>query len=67
MERTAVEPEAPQAALHAPTVAEAFVRTARANADRVAIRTRGGEREITWGQYKDLVDGFALSLRKLGL
>jgi long-chain acyl-CoA synthetase len=67
MERTAVKPEAAQPALHAPTVTEAFVRTAQANSDRVALRTRGGEHEITWGEYRQLVDRFALALRKLGL
>ena len=27
-----------------------------ANPDRVALRTRGGEREITWGEYGEQVD-----------
>ena len=67
MERTAVKPQAAEPALHAPTVAIAFARTAQANADRVALRTRGGEREITWGEYQDLAVRFALALRKLGL
>ena len=34
-----------------------------ANPDRVALRTRGGEREITWSEYGELVDRFALGLR----
>jgi long-chain acyl-CoA synthetase len=67
MEGTALETEAGQSALEAPTVAEAFVRTVRANPGRVALRTRGGEREITWGGYGQLVDRFALGLRALGL
>jgi long-chain acyl-CoA synthetase len=67
MEGTALETEAGLSALEAPTVAEAFVRTVRAHPDRVALRTRGGEREYTWGEYGELVDRFALGLRALGL
>ena len=51
----------------AATVAEAFMCTARLNPDRVALRTRGGEREITWREYEEQVDRFALGLRDLGL
>jgi long-chain acyl-CoA synthetase len=67
MERTVLDTEPGGSALDAPTVAEAFARTARAQADRVALRTRGGEREISWGEYRDLVDRFALALQGLGL
>ena len=35
--------------------------------DRVALRTRGGEQEITWGEYGERVDRFALGLKGLGL
>jgi long-chain acyl-CoA synthetase len=51
----------------AATVAEAFASTARLNPDRVALRTRGGEREIPWREYAEMVDRFALGLRELGL
>jgi long-chain acyl-CoA synthetase len=67
MERTVLESQAEQSALNAPTITEAFVRTVRAVPDRVALRTRGGEREITWGEYGELVDKCALGLRTLGL
>jgi long-subunit acyl-CoA synthetase (AMP-forming) len=67
MERTAVETGAAESALHAPTVAEAFIRTTRANPERIALRTRGGEREISWGEYRELVDRLALGFRGLGL
>src|SRR5438105_289499 len=67
MEGTALEIAAGQSALDAATIAEAFVRTVRAHPGRVALRTRGGEREITWGEYGRLVDRFALGLRALGL
>src|SRR6188472_3988386 len=67
MERTVLETEAGASALNAPTITEAFVRTVRAVPDRVALRTRGGEREITWGEYGELVDRCALGLRSLGL
>jgi long-chain acyl-CoA synthetase len=68
MERTVLDKqEAGGDPKSAPTVAEAFVRTARANPGRVALRTRGGEREISWGEYGRLVDRFALGLKGLGL
>jgi long-subunit acyl-CoA synthetase (AMP-forming) len=51
----------------AATVAEAFASTARLNPDRVALRTRGGEREISWREYGEQVDRCALGLRELGL
>jgi long-chain acyl-CoA synthetase len=64
MERATVEKKR---GLDASTVAQAFSYTARLHPDRVAIRTRGGEREITWGEYAEQVDRFALGLRELGL
>jgi long-chain acyl-CoA synthetase len=48
-------------------MAAAFELTAAANADRVALRTRGGEHELTWHDYADQVDSVALGLRELGL
>jgi long-subunit acyl-CoA synthetase (AMP-forming) len=67
MERTVIDTRREDSALAAPTVAEAFVRTVRAVPDRVALRTRGGAREITWREYGELVDRLALGLRGLGL
>src|SRR4051794_23326507 len=67
MERTVLDTPRDGSALDAPTVAEAFVRTAAAYPDRVALRTRGGEREITWAEYGDLAERLALGLRALGL
>jgi long-chain acyl-CoA synthetase len=67
MERTVLDTQRGDDALAAPTVAEAFARTVRANPDRVALRTRGGEREITWSEYGELVDRLATGLRALGL
>jgi long-chain acyl-CoA synthetase len=64
-QRQAGDPK--QGAKAAPTVAEAFARTARANPDRVALRTRAGETEITWGDYAERVSRFALGLMGLGL
>ena len=51
----------------AATVAEAFACTVRLNPERVALRTRGGEEEISWGEYGEQVDRFALGLRQVGL
>ncbi len=67
MERTVLDTQRDTSALAAPTVAEAFARQVRTNPDRIALRTRGGEREITWGEYGDVVDRLALGLRGLGL
>ena len=64
MERATVETKK---GLDAATVAQAFAYTARLHPDRVAIRTRGGELEITWGQYGERVDRLGLGLRELGL
>jgi long-chain acyl-CoA synthetase len=64
MERATVETKK---GLDAATVAEAFAHTARLHPDRVAIRTRRGEREISWGEYGEQVDRVALGLRGLGL
>ena len=61
MERTVLEPEA--AAIRACTRRPSrrrSCRTVRGEPERVALRTRGGEREITWGEYGELVDSFAL-------
>ena len=48
MERSVLETKRGESAREAPTVAIAFARTVQASPDRVALRTRGGEREITW-------------------
>jgi len=51
----------------AKTFVEAFHRTAREHAGAVAFRTRGGERELTWGQLRERVDKVAGGLAALGL
>jgi long-chain acyl-CoA synthetase len=67
MERSVLETKRGESAKDAPTVAIAFARTVQARPDRVALRTRGGEREITWAEYGQMVDRVALGLRALGL
>jgi long-chain acyl-CoA synthetase len=64
MERATVDTKK---GLDAATVAQAFAYSARLNPDRIAIRTRGGQQEITWAQYGEQVDRFALGLQELGL
>jgi long-subunit acyl-CoA synthetase (AMP-forming) len=64
MQRAAVVTEPSKRGLRAPTVALAFTQTVRAAGDRIALRTRGGEREITWAEYGEQVDRFALGLRE---
>ena len=52
-------------ALDATTLAEAFQLTASEHPDRVALRTKGDEFTITWGEYRDRV--IAAGLAALGL
>ena len=67
MERATVDKTAGPKGVEGSTVAEAFELTASGNPDRVALRTRGGQSEITWGEYLGQVDRVALGLRGLGV
>jgi long-chain acyl-CoA synthetase len=67
VERGTVNKAATPPALGAATIAEAFAITVREDGDRVALRTRGGELELTWGEYGSRVDRLALGLRALGV
>jgi long-subunit acyl-CoA synthetase (AMP-forming) len=67
LEGTTLDKKAAKPGLQATTVAAAFTATVRSVPDRIALRTRGGEEEITWGEYGDRVDRFAHSLKGLGL
>ena len=49
------------------TVCAAFQATAAAHPDAVALRTKGGEIEITWGEYAERVRNLAAALHRLGL
>ena|SRR5215211_3883474 len=55
------------AGLDAATMAEAFRITARDNADLPALRTKGDELNLTWGQYAERVERLAAGLAGLGL
>ena len=55
------------AAAEATTIAEAFRITAAERANEVAIRTRGDEFTITWGELRERVDELAGGLAALGL
>jgi long-chain acyl-CoA synthetase len=67
LERTTIDRAGTKPGLHADTVAAAFTATAAGCPDRVALRTRGGEQEMTWAQYGEKVDRFAHGLKALGL
>jgi long-chain acyl-CoA synthetase len=56
-----------RAALGAATLVEAFRITAGERAGEVAIRTRGDEFTITWGELRERVDALAGGLAKLGV
>jgi long-chain acyl-CoA synthetase len=55
------------AALQEPTMCAAFQVTAAERADNVAIRTKGGDFSVTWGEYADKVKRLAAGLAALGL
>ena len=52
---------------HAATIAQAFRDTARENESAVAVRTRDGSVEWTWGELRGRVDALAGGLRGLGV
>src|SRR3954449_1710299 len=54
-------------ALQEPTLCAAFQVTASEFSDRTAIRTKGDEYSITWGEYADQVRRIAGGLAGLGL
>jgi long-subunit acyl-CoA synthetase (AMP-forming) len=66
MERATVDKASRPKGVEGSTVAEAFELTASANPGRIALRTRAGESETTWGEYLEQVDRVALGLRGLG-
>jgi long-chain acyl-CoA synthetase len=49
------------------TLAQAFLRTAKAHGERTAVRTRGDETSITWGKLRDRVEALAGGLAGLGV
>jgi long-chain acyl-CoA synthetase len=67
MSVTTARRSARPAGLQASTVAEAFQMTARAHPDRCAIRTKGDEFSISWGDYAERVRSIASGLAGLGL
>jgi long-subunit acyl-CoA synthetase (AMP-forming) len=55
------------AGLQASTLCEAFQMTSSEHPERVALRTKGGEFELTWGDYADKVRRISAGLAALGL
>jgi long-chain acyl-CoA synthetase len=66
MEGTTITAAAEQAA-DAPTLTEAFRRTAAAHPDIVAVRTPDDSVSLTWGELLARVDALAGGLRELGV
>ncbi|MGO9760110.1 MAG: AMP-binding protein [Solirubrobacteraceae bacterium] len=54
-------------ALDAATLCEAFQRTSAYHAEQVALRTPGGDVEITWREYAERVRRLAAGLAALGI
>jgi long-chain acyl-CoA synthetase len=67
MEATTASRTGRPAGLDASTMAEAFQATARAHPERVALRTKGDEFSMTWGEYADKVRSLTAGLAALGL
>src|SRR5918912_432746 len=68
MEATTTERERVEyKALQEPTLCAAFQVTAGEWPDRVALRTKGDEFSMTWGEYADKVRALAAGLAGLGL
>lgn len=67
MESSTVTHEPVQRALDARTLGEAFHRTARTHADRVAVRTVDDAMALTWGELRERVDALAGGLARLGV
>jgi long-subunit acyl-CoA synthetase (AMP-forming) len=57
----------PPPATRAATIAEAFRITSAERAEQVAIRTKGDEFAITWGELRERVDALAGGLAGLGV
>ncbi len=55
------------AGLQASTLCEAFQMTSSEHPERVALRTKGGDFELTWGDYADKVRRISAGLAALGL
>ncbi|MGI8579448.1 MAG: AMP-dependent synthetase/ligase [Solirubrobacteraceae bacterium] len=66
MESSTITPAA-GSAVEAPTLAEAFRRTAEAHADQVAFRTADDSLSLTWAETRDRVSAIAGGLAGLGL
>jgi acyl-CoA synthetase (AMP-forming)/AMP-acid ligase II len=66
MESSTVTPMAAEA-VDAPTLNEAFRRTAAAHPDIVAARTADDSVVLTWAQLRDRVDALAGGLHRLGV
>jgi long-subunit acyl-CoA synthetase (AMP-forming) len=54
-------------ALGAPTVAAAFQATAAAHPGAAALRTKGDEVSVSWGEYAERVRAVAAGLAALGV
>jgi long-subunit acyl-CoA synthetase (AMP-forming) len=67
MESTTTITPAGARAVDAPTLTEAFRRTAANHPDIVAVRTPDDSVSITWSELRDRVDAVAGGLAKLGL
>jgi long-chain acyl-CoA synthetase len=67
MEATTAAQQGTAPPVEGDTITQALENTVARVADRIAVRTKGGEETFTWGQIRDRADALAAGLRKLGV
>ena len=67
MEATTAAQQGTAPPVQGETITQAFEHTVGRVADRIAVRTKGGEETFTWSQIRDRADALAAGLRKLGV
>ena len=67
MEATTAAEQGSAPPVEGETMTQALEHTVARVPDRVAIRTKGGDEELTWAQLRDRADALAAGLQKLGV
>ena len=67
MEATTAAEQGSAPPVEGETMTQALEHTVARVPDRVAIRTKGGDDELTWAQLRDRADALAAGLQKLGV
>ena len=67
MEATTAAEQGSAPPVEGETMTQALEHTVARVPDRIAIRTKGGDDELTWAQLRDRADALAAGLQKLGV